>query len=55
MSLGSFALFRWRRQSCSSDEGSSCRRDHGDILVMDGPMPGRVSSSNELWSGTGSD
>ena len=35
VSLGSFALFRWRRQSCSSDEGS-CRLDHGDILVMDG-------------------
>ena len=36
VSLGSFALFRWRRQSCSSDEGGSCRLDHGDILVMDG-------------------
>ena len=36
VSLGNFALFRWRRQSCSSDEGSSCRLDHGDILVMDG-------------------
>ena len=36
VSLGSFALFRWRRQSCSSDEGRSCRLDHGDILVMDG-------------------
>ena len=35
VSLGSFALFRWRRQSCSSNEGS-CRLDHGDILVMDG-------------------
>ena len=34
--LGNFALFRWRRQSCSSDEGRSCRLDHGDILVMDG-------------------
>ena len=34
VSLGSFALFRWRRQSCLSDEGS-CRLDHGDILVMD--------------------
>ena len=36
VSLGTFAVFRWRRQSCSSDEGSSCRLDHGDILVMDG-------------------
>ena len=36
VSLGSFALFRWRRQSCSSDEGRSCRLDHGDILVIDG-------------------
>ena len=36
VSLGSCALFSWRRQSCSSDEGRSCRLDHGDILVMDG-------------------
>ena len=36
VSLGTFALFRWRRQSCLSDEGGSCRLDHGDILVMDG-------------------
>ena len=36
MSLGTFALFRWRRQSCPSDEGGSCPLDHGDILVMDG-------------------
>ena len=36
VSLGTFALFRWRRQSCPSDEGGSCRLDHGDILVMDG-------------------
>ena len=36
VSLGTFALFRWRRQSCLSDEGRSCRLDHGDILVVDG-------------------
>ena len=36
VSLGNFALFRGRRQSCSSDEGSSCRLDRGDTLVMDG-------------------
>ena len=36
VSLGDFALFRWRRQSCSSNGDSSCRLDHGDILVMDG-------------------
>ena len=36
VSLGNFALFRWRRQSCPSDEGGSCQHDHGDILVMDG-------------------
>ena len=36
VSLGNFALFRWRRQSCHSDEGGSCRLEHGDILVMDG-------------------
>ena len=36
VSLGTFALFRWRRQSCLADEGGSCRLDQGDILVMDG-------------------
>ena len=36
VSLGNFEVFRWRRQSCPSDEGRSCRLDHGDILVMDG-------------------
>ena len=36
VSLGNFAHFRWRRQSCPADEGRSCRLDHGDILVMDG-------------------
>ena len=36
VSLDNFALFRWRRQSCPSDEGGWCRLDHGDILVMDG-------------------
>ena len=36
VSLGTFALFRWRRQSCPSGKGGSCRLDHGDILVMDG-------------------
>ena len=36
VSLGTFALFRWRRRSCPDDEGGSCRLDHGDILVMDG-------------------
>ena len=36
VSLSTFAVFRWRRQSCPSDEGVSCWLDHGDILVMDG-------------------
>ena len=36
VSLGNFALFRWRRQSCPADEGHSCRLSHGDIVVMDG-------------------
>ena len=36
VSLGTFAVFRWRRQSCPDDEGHLCRLDHGDILVMDG-------------------
>ena len=36
VSLGNFAVFRWRRQSCPDDEGRSCRLDHGDILVIDG-------------------
>ena len=30
VSLGNFAVFRWRRQSCPPDEGHSCRLDHGD-------------------------
>ena len=32
VSLGNFAVFRWRRQSCPNDEGRSCRLGHGDIL-----------------------
>ena len=36
VSLGTFALSRWRRQSCPSNNENSCRLDHGDILVMDG-------------------
>ena len=36
VSLGNFALFRWRRQSCPADEGRSCQLGHGDILVMVG-------------------
>ena len=36
VSLGSSAVFRWRRRSCPDDEGGSCRLDHDDILVMDG-------------------
>ena len=36
VSLGTFALFRWRRQSYPSDKGGSCPLDHGDILVMEG-------------------
>ena len=36
VSLGNFAVFRWRRQSCPDDEGGSCRLGHGDVLVIDG-------------------
>ena len=36
VSLGSSAVFRWRRQSCPDDEGHLCWLGHGDILVMDG-------------------
>ena len=36
VSLGSSALFRWRRHSCPDDEGHLCWLGHGDILVMDG-------------------
>ena len=36
VSLGNFAVFRWIRQSCATDEGHSCRLGHGDILVMVG-------------------
>ena len=37
VSLGSTAIFRWRRQSCPGDEGHLCSLGHGDILVIDGP------------------
>ena len=40
VSFGSTAIFRWRRQSCPDDEGHLCPLGHGDILVMDGQMPG---------------
>ena len=36
MSFGTFAVFRWRRQSCPDDEGRFILLGHGDILVMDG-------------------
>ena len=36
VSLGSTAVFRWKRQSCPDDEGHLCCLGHGDILVMDG-------------------
>ena len=36
VSLGSSAVFRWRRQSCPDDDGHLCWLGHGDILVMDG-------------------
>ena len=36
VSLGSSAVFRWRRQSCPDDEGHLSCLGHGDILVMDG-------------------
>ena len=55
LSFGSFAVFRWRRQSCSSDEGRSCRLGHGDIPCHGWSMPGRVPSSDEPFPGTGSD
>ena len=34
VSLGNFALFRWRRHSCPDGEAHLCCLDHGDILVM---------------------
>ena len=36
VSLGSSAVFRWRRQSCPGDEGHLCCLGHGDTLVTDG-------------------
>ena len=36
VSLGSSAVFRWKRQSCPDDDGHVCRLGHGDILDMDG-------------------
>ena len=55
VSLGSSAVFRWRRQSCLDDDGHLCWLGHGDILVMGWPMPGRVPASYGSWSGTGMD
>ena len=53
--FGDAAVFKWRRQSCPNDEGHLCCLGHGDILVMDGKMPGRVPASYGSWSGTGTD
>ena len=36
VSVGSSAVFRWRRQSCPDDEGHLCWLGHGDMLVKDG-------------------
>ena len=36
VSLGNFALFRWKGQSCPDDEAHLCWLGHGNILVMDG-------------------
>ena len=36
VSLGSSAVFRWRRRSCPDSDVNSCYLCHGDILVMDG-------------------
>ena len=36
VSLGSSAVFKWRRQSCPDDDGHLCWLGHGDILVMNG-------------------
>ena len=36
VSLGSSAVFKWKRQFCPDDEGHLCWLGHGDILVMDG-------------------
>ena len=55
VSLGSFAHFRWRRQSCPSDEGRSCQLDHGDTVVMDGQCQDEFLHHTDPWPGTGSD
>ena len=36
VSVGSSAVFKWRRQPCPNGEGHLCCLGHGDILVMDG-------------------
>ena len=36
VSLGSSAVFRWRRQSCPEDQDHLCWLGHGDMLVIDG-------------------
>ena len=42
VSLGTFAVFRWRHQSCLDDEGHLCCLGHGDILVVDGRCQDRL-------------
>ena len=36
VSFGTQALFKWKGESCPSNEGNSCWLGHGDILIMDG-------------------
>ena len=55
VSLGTFEVFRCRRQSCPSDEGHLCWLGHGDILVMDGQCQDELLHRTDPWPGTGTD
>ena len=55
VSLGSSAVFRWRRQSCPDDDGHLCRLGHGDILVMHGQCQDEFLHGTSSWPGFGTD
>ena len=50
VSFGTQALFKWKGKSCLNSDENSCWLGHGDILVMDWSVPGRVLSLYESCS-----
>ena len=54
VSLGSSAVFRWRRRSCPDDDGHLCCLGHGDVHIMDGQRQDQFVHYGSR-SGTGTD